>query len=172
MDIEHPSRFAASAPDRPAVIVAGTGDTLTYGELEARSNQVAHALRALGLGVGDHVAVLMENRVEYFEAVWGAFRAGLYVTPVNWHLAPDEAAYVVDDCGAGALLASATCASRCDLPPSPSHSMRMKYASVGRKAITMKRKMRRRPWERLAHIRSTGGGSAWRAAPVTGRSPS
>ena len=110
MDIEHPSRFAASAPDRPAVIVAGTGDTLTYGELEARSNQVAHALRALGLGVGDHVAVLMENRVEYFEAVWGAFRAGLYVTPVNWHLAPDEAAYVVDDCGAGALLASATCA--------------------------------------------------------------
>nr|MDT0665259.1 AMP-binding protein [Micromonospora sp. DSM 115978] len=64
MDIDHPKRFAASVPDRPAVIIGDV--TLTYGELEARSNQVAHALRELGLGVGSHVAVLMENRAEFF----------------------------------------------------------------------------------------------------------
>jgi long-chain acyl-CoA synthetase len=114
-DLQHPSRFAASAPDRPAVIVHGTalpgdGAVLTYGDLEARSNQVAHLFRSLGLGVGDHVAVITENRAEYFEVVWGAMRSGLFVTPINWHLAPDEARYVVDDCGARALVASASCA--------------------------------------------------------------
>ena len=42
----------------------------------------------------------MDNRLEYFEVLWGAMRAGLYVTPVNWHLAADEVSYIVDDCGA------------------------------------------------------------------------
>jgi long-chain acyl-CoA synthetase len=110
MDIEHPSQFARSAPDRPAVIVDGEDSILTYGALEARSNQVAHALRALGLGVGDHVAVLMDNRAEYFEVIWGAMRAGLLVTPINRHLSADEAEYIVEDCGAAALFASASCA--------------------------------------------------------------
>ena len=84
MDIEHPKRFAASAPERTAVIVGD--DTLSYGELEARSNQVAQTLRAAGLGVGSNVAVLMENRTEYFEVAWGALRSGMLLTPINWHL--------------------------------------------------------------------------------------
>lgn len=105
MDIEHPKRFAASAPDRPAVII---GDrVLSYGELERRSNQVAQALRSSGLGVGSHLAVLMENRTEYFEVVWAALRAGLLVTPINWHLSAAEAGYIVSDCGAAALVVSA-----------------------------------------------------------------
>src|SRR5262245_13603714 len=115
VELQHPSRFAASAPDRPAVVVHGPGllddgAVLTYADLEARSNQVAHLFRSLGLGVGDHVAVITENRAEYFEVVWGAMRSGLFVTPINWHLAPDEARYVVEDCGARALVASASCA--------------------------------------------------------------
>jgi acyl-CoA synthetase (AMP-forming)/AMP-acid ligase II len=112
-EIQHPSRFARTAPDRPAVIIAGTDGNetvLTYGELDARSNQVAHALRAFGLGVGDNIAVLIDNRAEYFEVVWGAMRAGLLVTPINWHLAAEEAEYIVKDCGATALFASAACA--------------------------------------------------------------
>jgi acyl-CoA synthetase (AMP-forming)/AMP-acid ligase II len=105
MEIEHPKRFAASAPDRPAVII---GDqVVTYAELEARSNRLAHALRSRGLGPGDHLAVLMENRPEYFEVAWAGLRAGLLVTPVNWHLSAAEAAYIIEDCGATALVASA-----------------------------------------------------------------
>ena len=110
MTIEHPSSFAHSAPDRAAVIVADTGKTLTYGQLEARSNQVAHGLRARGLAMGDHVAVLVDNCAEYFEVIWGAMRSGLLVTPINWHLAADEAEYIVRDCGATALIASSACA--------------------------------------------------------------
>jgi long-chain acyl-CoA synthetase len=105
--LEHPSRFAAAAPDRPAVIMAGSGQVLTYAELEDRSCRVANLLRAFGLEPGGHVAVLLENRPEFFEVVWGALRCGLYVTPINWHLAPDEAAYIVDDCDAAVLVASA-----------------------------------------------------------------
>ena len=108
--MEHPSRFAATDPDRAAVIVAGPDHVLTYGELEARSNQVAHLLRSLGLGVGDHVALVMDNCAQYFEVVWGALRSGMYVTPINWHLSADEADYVVKDCEARAVFATAACA--------------------------------------------------------------
>ncbi len=105
--LQFPSSYAATAPDRPAVIVGRAGRTLTYGELEARSNQVAHVLRAHGLGVGDHLAMLLENRVEFFEVMWGALRSGIYVTPINWHLNAAEVAYIVEDCGASLLFGSA-----------------------------------------------------------------
>src|SRR4051812_29576301 len=104
--LEFPSTFAASAPDRPAVVVGGSGATLTFAALEARANQVAHLLRDRGLGVGDHVAMLLENRIEFFEVMWAALRAGVYITPINWHLNPAEVAYIVNDCGASLLFGS------------------------------------------------------------------
>lgn len=104
---EHPSRHAAETPDHPAVIDGGTGQVVTYRQLEDRSCRVANLLRSAGLASGGHVAVLLENRPEFFEVVWGALRIGLHVTPINWHLAPDEAAYIVEDCGAPVLVASA-----------------------------------------------------------------
>ena len=79
--------------------------------MESRSNRLANAFRSLGLGVGDHVAILMENRHEYFEAVWAGMRSGLFVTPINWHLAPDEVEYIVRDCGASVLVTSSACAA-------------------------------------------------------------
>jgi acyl-CoA synthetase (AMP-forming)/AMP-acid ligase II len=105
--LAHPSRYAVDAPDRPAVIMGGTGRVVTYGELEARSCRVANLLRSFGLAAGERVAVLLENRAEFFEVVSGALRAGLLVTPINWHLAPEETAYIVADCGASVLVASA-----------------------------------------------------------------
>jgi long-chain acyl-CoA synthetase len=105
--IQFPSTYAATAPDRPAVVIGQSGAMLTYAELEARSNRVAHILRKAGLGVGDHVALLLENRAEFFEVMWGALRSGIYVTPINWHLKADEVAYIVADCGATLLFGSA-----------------------------------------------------------------
>jgi long-chain acyl-CoA synthetase len=105
--MQHPSAFAATAPDRPAVTVGGSGATLTYGQLEARSNRVAHVLRERGVGVGDHVALVLPNGIEFFEVMWGALRAGTYVTPINWHLNAAETAFIVDDCGASLLFGSA-----------------------------------------------------------------
>jgi acyl-CoA synthetase (AMP-forming)/AMP-acid ligase II len=111
MGYEHPKHYAESNPGRPAVIVGDTGVTLSYGDMESRSNRLANAFRSLGLGVGDHVAILMENRTEYFEAVWAGMRSGLFVTPINWHLAPGEVEYIVRDCAASVLVTSSFCAA-------------------------------------------------------------
>lgn len=102
----HLSRLAAAYPDKAAVVVAETGSAMTYQELDGASIRLARLLAARGLGVGDHVALLFDNCPEYFVAAWAAQRSGLLWTPVNHHLTVPEAAYIVRDCGARALIAS------------------------------------------------------------------
>src|SRR5262245_58132695 len=101
-----PGVIAASTPDKAAVVMAGSGRTLTYRQLDDHSAGLAAALHGLGLRRGDVVAMLADNTPECFEIYWAAVRSGLYVTAVNWHLKPDEVAYVVDDCDARVLFAS------------------------------------------------------------------
>ncbi|AFC53171.1 acyl-CoA synthetase [Mycobacterium paraintracellulare] len=103
----YPGTHAATAPDRPAVILAETGVTLTYGDLDERSARLASALHGLGVRRGDVVAMLTDNVAEAFEIYWAALRSGLYVTAINRHLAVGEAAYIVRDSGARVLFASA-----------------------------------------------------------------
>jgi long-chain acyl-CoA synthetase len=102
----HLSELAARQPDKPAAIMADGSRTVTFAELDEQSCRVSRLLAGLGVGPGDHVAVLMANRLDYFAIAWGAQRRGTYWTPVNWHLAPDEASYIVEDCGAKVLFAS------------------------------------------------------------------
>ncbi|QNG20633.1 acyl-CoA synthetase [Rhodococcus triatomae] len=110
----YPGVHARRTPDKPAVIEAHTGRIVTYAELEAGSIRFAHWLRAQGWGSGDHLAVLSTNDATVYELYWGAVRSGMYVTLVNTHLTAAEIAYIVDDCGAEALVVSATLA---DLAP-------------------------------------------------------
>ncbi len=93
-------------PSQPAAIIAESGASISFGELEERSRRLAHLLRARGLEPGSHVAVLLDNHLRYFEACWAAQRSGLYLTPINWHLGPEEAGYILSDCGATALVTS------------------------------------------------------------------
>ncbi len=107
---EFPTTWARLSPEKPAAILAGGDEpdrVLSYAELEDRSSRCARRFRAAGLRPGDHVAVLMENRLEAFEVAWAAQRSGLYLTMVNTHLSVDEARYVVADCGAKALVVAA-----------------------------------------------------------------
>jgi fatty-acyl-CoA synthase len=101
-----PSWHAEATPDAPAIVMGGTGETVSYAELEDRSARLARALRTRGLGAGDHVAVLMENNRQYLETVWAAQRSGLHYTAINSHLGPGEVQYILDDSGAVALVAS------------------------------------------------------------------
>ncbi|MGB8206190.1 MAG: acyl-CoA synthetase [Mycobacterium sp.] len=102
----YPGTHAATAPDRPAVIMAGSNATVTYAELDENSARLASALHELGLRTGDVIAVLTDNAPETFEIYWAAIRSGLYITMVNWHLSSDEAAYIVRDSGARVLIVS------------------------------------------------------------------
>lgn len=102
--------FAASAPERAAVVM-GSGRRISFAELDDRSRRLAGVLDDLGLQRGDHLAVVMENHPAYYEVVWAGLRSGLYVTAVNSHLTADEAAYIVDDCQATAVVTTATMGS-------------------------------------------------------------
>ncbi|WP_374571581.1 acyl-CoA synthetase [Phenylobacterium sp.] len=103
----HPAVHAKTRPERPAYIMAGSGETVTYKELDERSNQGAHLFRSLGLKAGDVIALLLENHPRYFEIAWAAQRAGLYYTCISSKLSAGEVEYIVGDCGAQALITSA-----------------------------------------------------------------
>ena len=107
----YPRTHALVDPDRPAVIMAGSGAVVTYGELDARSSQLANLLRERGLRPGDNVAWSVENNEHFFDLVWAAQRSGLYYTPVSTRLGADETAYIVGDAGARVFIASAARAS-------------------------------------------------------------
>lgn len=102
----YPGVHAVTRPDHPAIIMAASGETLTYRQLDERSNQLAHALRAQGLQKGDHVALFMENQIRYMEIVWACLRSGLYITAINSYLTAEEVAYIIDDCDAQVVISS------------------------------------------------------------------
>jgi fatty-acyl-CoA synthase len=102
----HPSVHARTQPDKIAYRMAGSGKSITYRQLDERSNQGAHLFRALGLKPGDHIALLMENRLEFMEICWAAQRSGLYYTAISRYLTADEIAYIVKDCGARVVITS------------------------------------------------------------------
>jgi len=108
----HPSIHARTHPDKIAYQMASTGEAITYRELDDRSNQGAQLFRSLGLKVGDHIALLMENRLAFMEICWAAQRSGLYYTAISTHLKQDEVGYIVQDCGAKVVITSPKCASQ------------------------------------------------------------
>jgi fatty-acyl-CoA synthase len=90
----------------PALILASAGTMISFGELEARANRLAHYWRAAGLREGDTVAVIMENNEHVHAVMWAARRAGLYYALINTHLTAVEAAYIVENSGARAVVGS------------------------------------------------------------------
>ncbi|MES2511386.1 MAG: AMP-binding protein [Pseudomonadota bacterium] len=98
--------WATTQPDKVAVTMHDTGQTLTYRELDQRANRFAEWLLSLGLPEGSVVALLLENNLSTFELWWGVRRAGLYYVPISILLTAREAAYIVKDCGASALITS------------------------------------------------------------------
>lgn len=93
-------------PAKIAFEMCETGEQVSYAELDARANQVAQVLRSCGVGPGDHVAILMENKRRFLEACFGMDRAGVYYTTISTRLNADEVAYIVKDCSAKVLVAS------------------------------------------------------------------
>ncbi|GAA4739487.1 acyl-CoA synthetase [Gordonia alkaliphila] len=103
----YPGNHLAAAADKAALIRPSTGESVTYAELMARSTKIANHLRELGLRPGDTVAVVSDNDLRVFDVYWAAVRSGMYVTVVNNHLTAPEVNYILADCGAGVLFASA-----------------------------------------------------------------
>ena len=79
----------------------------TWSEFDARLNQLTHGLRGLGLGLGDTVALLGNNRHEWAEVASVGASIGVITVPVNWHFSVDEVAYVLENSSATAIVADA-----------------------------------------------------------------
>jgi long-chain acyl-CoA synthetase len=102
-----PGAFATTTPDKPAVIMGGSGEIVTYAQLDSEANRICHLFRSLGLQPGDHVAFCLENHPRYLPLAWGATYAGLYYTAMSSRLTTDEMAYIIGDCGAQVFITSA-----------------------------------------------------------------
>ncbi|OBJ05757.1 acyl-CoA synthetase [Mycobacterium alsense] len=99
---------------KPAVILHPSGTVITFDEMEARANRLAHYFRRAGLVEGDAVAILMENNEHIHAVMWAARRSGLYYVPINTHLTAAEAAYIVDNSAAKAIVGSAALRKTCE----------------------------------------------------------
>ncbi len=86
---------ARATPDKDAVICGD--ERLTFAQLDATTDRLANALRSLGVGVGDRVAIQLQNTVEFVRAFMAVTKAGGISVPVNTRLAPGEIAYILAD---------------------------------------------------------------------------
>jgi long-chain acyl-CoA synthetase len=99
-------KYAQERANQPAFIMASTGEAVTYAEFDARTNRLAHLLRAHGLKRLDHYSIFMENNSRYLETNGAGERSGLYYTCVNSYLTADELAYIVNNSESKALITS------------------------------------------------------------------
>jgi fatty-acyl-CoA synthase len=106
----HPDFWAAEDPERVAYVMAGSGETVTYGRLVDASRRIAALLRHRGAHHGDCLAILVENHPRFMEVAWAAQRSGLRYTAISTRLTAGEVGYILRDSGAVALATSAACA--------------------------------------------------------------
>jgi len=101
-----PGTWAERTPEKPAIVIAESGETVTYAELDETANRLSQLLREAGLRPGDHMAFCLENRAEFLPIMWGAHYAGLYYTPVSSRLTAEELGYIIEDSGSRAFITS------------------------------------------------------------------
>lgn len=102
----YPGGYAKTQGDKPAYTMASTGESVTYAELHERACQIAQLLRSRGVQPGDHIAWSLENHPWFLSLAWGAIYAGAYFTAISSRLTAEEAAYIVNDCGAKVFISS------------------------------------------------------------------
>jgi amino acid adenylation domain-containing protein len=95
---------AARHPDKTALICGS--QRVRYGDMEARCNALAHALRDLGLARQERVAIYLENSVEAVEGIFGTLKASGVFVVVNPQVKGDKLAFIVSDCQVRVLITS------------------------------------------------------------------
>lgn len=102
----HPISHSKTRPDHPAIVMAGSGSTVSFAQMDDYANRFAQLLRARGLGPDDAFAVLMENNADYLQLLWGSQRAGTMLVPIPTRLTAPEIAYILKDSDAKLLISS------------------------------------------------------------------
>jgi long-chain acyl-CoA synthetase len=102
----HPGVLAAKYPEKPAYIMAESGEVVNYQALDDKSNQAAQLFRKMGLKRGDHIAILLENHLCFLQICLAAERSGLHYTAISYRLQEAEVEYIVNDCQARIFITS------------------------------------------------------------------
>jgi long-chain acyl-CoA synthetase len=102
----YPGAHAATRPDHPAIVLATTGESISYRELDEEANRLSHVFRDMGLEPGDHIAFCLENHPRFLAICWGAHYAGLIYTAMSSRLTTEEMAYIIDNCAARVFITS------------------------------------------------------------------
>lgn len=100
----YPPTIAELTPDAHAYEMADSGEVLTFGQLDAQSNQVAHLLHNHGVRPGDSLVILLPNGIAWPVVVAAGMRSGLEVTPMNWHLKSTELAPMLREAAPAAVV--------------------------------------------------------------------
>lgn len=100
----YPAVHAEARPDHPAMVLAGTGESIGYRDLDRRSVRLARVLRAAGLGPDSCVAIIAENRLEWSEIVWATQRTGMIALPISPRVRPGDLRALLTDAGAAAVI--------------------------------------------------------------------
>lgn len=95
---------ARATPGKDAIICGA--ERLTFAQLDDTTNRLANAMRSRGIGIGDRVAIQLQNTVEFARAFLAITKAGGIVVPVNTRLAPAEIAYILADSAPKAVFLS------------------------------------------------------------------
>ena len=104
----YPADYARTRGKQAAFIMARSGESVTYEELEARANRLAHFLRSRGLEPRDHFAMFLENHSRFMECCAAGHRTGLFYTCINSYLTAGEVAYILNNSEAKLLITSAS----------------------------------------------------------------
>ncbi len=103
----YPGAHAQTHPDKPAIIMASSGETITFAQLDEEANRLAQLFNSLGLEPGDHIAFCMENHPRFLPIAWGAHYAGLIYTAMSSRLTTEEMEYIINNCEAKVFITSA-----------------------------------------------------------------
>ena len=126
-----PDAWATIDPDRPAVVMAGTGRVTTYGELVTASRRIAALLWGRGLRHGDCVAILMDNGEAFLEVAWAAQRIGLRYVGLSTRMQPAEVTYILNDSGAVVLFTAATLVDNAAAAVAEAPGVRLRFTTGG-----------------------------------------
>lgn len=111
MTVPHPRAWAQTQPDKPALIIADTGESISYAQLVDHADRAAQLLHRLGIREGDTIALFLENHIRYAELIWAAKNSGITYVCISSQSSVEDAAYIVENSDARLLISSALLAA-------------------------------------------------------------
>src|SRR5579859_6036513 len=102
--IFHPRYHAVKDPEKAALVIADSGDKITYATLSAGADRAAQLLHSMGICEGDTIAIFLENHICYPELCWAAKNSGITYVCIGSQSSIEDAAYILENSDARVVI--------------------------------------------------------------------